>query len=105
MAKRRRGAGKAAIDVLALPAEMTIYHAAEIRTTLLQAVAAGTVKLDLACVGEFDSAGLQLLLAARRTARAAGRHLELLNMPRIVQQACATYGFDEALEPSLEGAA
>lgn len=105
MAKTRRGGAKAAKDVLALPAEMTIYHAAEIRTALLEAVAGGTVKLDLAHVGEFDSTGLQLLLAARRTARAAGRHLELLNMPPLVHEVCATYGLDEALEPSLEGAA
>lgn len=103
MAKVKRApAAKAAPETLALPAEMTIYHAAEIRTVLLAAVAAGTVKLDLAHVGEFDSTGLQLLLAARRTARAAGRHLELLNLPPVVQEVCATYGLDEALEPSLE---
>ena len=104
MAKPRRGAAKAAAETLVLPAAMTIHHAAEIRAVLLQAVAAGTVMLDLAQVGRFDSTGLHLLLAARRTARAAGRHLELLNMPRDVRDLCATYGLDDAFEPSLDDA-
>lgn len=99
---KAKAAPKAAPGVLAMPTEMTIYHAAELRTVLLAAVDAGTVRLDLAQVTEFDSTGLQLLLAARRSARANGRHLELVNMPRVVLDVCSTYGLDETFEPSLE---
>jgi anti-anti-sigma factor len=47
---------------------LTIYEAAEAREALLALVdGAGAVELDLADVGEIDSAGLQLLLATART--------------------------------------
>ena len=47
--------------------DLTIYQAAEAREALLALVdGACAVELDLADVGEIDSAGLQLLLATAR---------------------------------------
>ena len=61
--------------------EMTIYRAAELCTSL-QAAFAGlpagaTLALDLAAVTDIDSAGVQLLIAARKTAAQAGCGLRL----------------------------
>jgi len=65
---------------LRLDGELTIYRAAELKPVLLAAVAEHPVlEIDLSQVAEFDSAGLQLLLLAKREALAAGRTLRLAN--------------------------
>jgi len=60
--------------------ELTIYTASEWRDRLIGEMA-GTddIRLQLAEVAEIDSAGLQLLLAAKRLANSEGRQLELAN--------------------------
>lgn len=60
--------------------ELTIYTASEWRDRLIGEMA-GTddIRLQLAEVAEIDSAGLQLLLAAKRLANGEGRQLELAN--------------------------
>lgn len=60
--------------------EMTIYRASELAQTLLAAVRAydGDVSLDMSAVTEFDTAGLQLVLMARRLAETNGRRLEVV---------------------------
>lgn len=66
-------------SLLRIEGEMTIYRAEELKQTLLAAVAgAQALDLDLAAVTEFDGAGLQLLMLARRTASRAGCPLRLL---------------------------
>lgn len=64
---------------LALDGELTIYRAAELRATLLGALAAGDgdLHIDIGGVTEVDSAGVQLLLAAQKSARARQRTLRL----------------------------
>ena len=61
--------------------ELTIYRAAELAASLkaaLEGVAAGdALDIDLAEVTEMDSAGVQLLMAARRSARDTQRKLRL----------------------------
>jgi len=70
---------------LAIEGEMTIYHAAELRTRILAAQAgAQTLEIDLSAVEEMDTAGLQLLLMAKRSALASGRELRLLGHSRAV---------------------
>lgn len=101
MAKTRRAGRKAAPAAsggLVLPAELTIYHAAALRAQFADALAAGQSRFDLAQVTEFDSAGLQLLLAARRSAVQDGRAIEFANAPRVVLEVAATYALDERLE-------
>jgi len=61
---------------LEIKGELTIFTAAELRLQLLEALATNTeLEVDLAHVSEIDSAGLQLMLAAKR--EAAGRKLAL----------------------------
>ena len=68
----------AQVAQLHLDGEMTIYRAAELRGLLLNALAGeGPLELDLADVTEMDTSGVQLLLAARKFAAAAGRDLTL----------------------------
>lgn len=59
---------------LRLDGELTIYRAQELRQTLLQALAQpGDLQLDLSEVSELDSSAVQLLLATRLDALAAGK--------------------------------
>lgn len=63
---------------LRLLGDCSIYHAAELRGVLLDALASAEhLDLNLAGVSEFDTAGLQVLMAAKAQAQAQGRRLEL----------------------------
>lgn len=66
---------------IALDGELTIYRAAELRQTLLGVLEGQPdgLDIDLAAVTEIDSAGVQLLMAAKRAAQAAGHPLSLSN--------------------------
>lgn len=58
--------------------ELTIYRAAELRGALQAALAeSGDLEIDLAGVTEMDSAGVQLLMAAKNSARATQREVRL----------------------------
>jgi len=58
--------------------ELTIYRAAELCESLKSAIALGKdLELNLEAVTEMDSAGAQLLMSAKKTARAAGREIRL----------------------------
>jgi anti-sigma B factor antagonist len=67
---------------IAFDGELTIYRAAELGKSLEAALAAlapgSALILDLAQVTEFDSAGVQLLMAAKKTALASQRSLCLV---------------------------
>lgn len=57
--------------------ELTIYQAADVKSALVNAFDAGQLAgIDLAGVTEIDSAGLQLLLLAKRTADTRGDPFE-----------------------------
>ena len=66
---------------LRIEGELTIYRAAELAAAMKAALAevptGAVLELDLAEVTEMDSAGVQLLLAARRSADESGRVLRL----------------------------
>jgi anti-sigma B factor antagonist len=80
---------------LAVEGELTIYRAAELKPALLDAVRTHDAPaLDLANVTEFDCAGLQLLLAARREAARLGKRLALLAPSPAVVEACLLLGVD-----------
>jgi anti-anti-sigma factor len=67
------------VCMLHIDGEMTIYRALELCTTLKAAFeGGGDLELDLAGVTELDSAGVQLLMSAKRTAQAAQRELRLV---------------------------
>jgi anti-sigma B factor antagonist len=74
-----------AVARLAIEGDMTIYRAAELREAILAAQAsAPALEIDLAGVDDLDSAGLQLLVMAKRSAAADGRTLRLLGHSRAV---------------------
>ena len=56
---------------LPIEGEMTIYRAAELKQTLLNALNGATsLEVDLHGVTEIDSAGIQLLMLAKATGQA-----------------------------------
>lgn len=80
--------------------ELTIYGAAATRQLLADALAqamadGATLVLDLADVCEIDSAGLQLLMAARRDADARGISLALRDHSMVVRDTFALCGLDD----------
>ena len=78
---------------LAVEGEMTIYRAAEPHPALLDAVRTRDAPaLDLSAVTEFDSAGVQLLLVARREAARLGKRLVLQDASPAVRDAFALLG-------------
>lgn len=68
--------------------ELTIYRANEVAETLFAAVRTrdSDVTVDLSAVTEIDTAGLQLLLMARRIAEANGHHLTLAQPSECVSE-------------------
>jgi anti-sigma B factor antagonist len=63
-------------SVVQVEGEMTIYRAAELKESLITSIEESTViEFDLSRVTALDSAGVQILMLARRTAQA--RHSEL----------------------------
>ncbi len=67
-----------AATLLRIEGEMTIYRAAELRQTLLAALAqTEELEVDLSAVTELDGAGVQILIAAKKEALATRRILRL----------------------------
>lgn len=63
-------------NTLRIEGEFTIFRAAELKHTLF--AAQPFTEIDLSAVTELDSAGLQLLMLAKKTALAQGRELRLI---------------------------
>ncbi|ELX12065.1 putative STAS domain-containing protein [Janthinobacterium sp. HH01] len=77
----------AAVARIALDGEMTIYRAADLKTTVLEALRKTQVlEIDLSGITELDTAGLQVLMLAKLTANADQRELRLLqHSPAVVE--------------------
>ena len=62
--------------------EFTIYRAAELaaamKAALAEVPAGGVFELDLSDVAEMDSAGVQLLISAKRSSDESGRTLRVV---------------------------
>ena len=86
---------------------MTIYTCGELKPRLLEELAArpDANQLDLSHVVEMDTAGLQLLLTARRYARDAGRELIVANPSRVVAEVLELCRLDSLLAPPAKTAA
>lgn len=78
----------------AIDGEMTIYRAAELQGGLQAALTQGEgdFTIDLAAVNEMDSAGVQLLMAARKSAQAAGFALHVVGHSPAVVEVLDTLG-------------
>lgn len=83
----------------ALGPDLTIAQAAACRDALVDALCSGSgdLELDLSAVTDIDSAGLQLLLATRRSVRERGATLHLRNVSATVLDALAVFGLDARL--------
>jgi anti-anti-sigma factor len=75
------------VSRIALDGEITIYRAADLKTTVLDALRKTRVlEIDLSGVTELDTAGLQVLMLAKQTAAADQRELRLLqHSPAVVE--------------------
>lgn len=72
---------------ISLDGEMTIYRAADLKVTILEALRkTRTLEIDLSAVTELDTAGLQVLMLAKQTATAEQRELRLVqHSPAVVE--------------------
>jgi len=78
-------AKKNAVYKLPIEGELTIYTAAELKSKIVAAFAAAQpIEIDLSQVDEIDSAGLQLLILAKREAAAADKPLTLVKHSQAV---------------------
>lgn len=79
--------------------EMTIFTAAQDQPWLLAAAGAGPrAVIDLAAVASVDSAGLQLLVAAKRHARALGNELHFINHSAALREVLTLCGLSAELD-------
>jgi anti-anti-sigma regulatory factor len=89
------------MSAIGLPEELTIYNASATAALFDARLAqGGDLELDAASVVEVDTAGIQLLLAARRHAAALQRGFSLCNVPAALESAFALLelSFDAAPE-------
>jgi anti-sigma B factor antagonist len=86
--------------------ELTIYSATELKPELLAALnGAAQAEFDLSGVTEIDTAGVQLLLLARREAQARGVALHLRSPSPAVRSAFALLALDAHLAAAEPGPA
>lgn len=76
---------------LTLTGRFTIYHVAELLAFLRTLKFATVLEVDLAGVDEFDSAGVQLLLALQRELQRQRRQLRLVRHSSAVLDVFALY--------------
>jgi anti-anti-sigma factor len=70
---------------IVIEGELTIYTALELKEKLLSALSvAEALELDLSEVGEFDAAGLQLLVMIKQEATALGKVLRFTGHSPVV---------------------
>ncbi|MES2878529.1 MAG: STAS domain-containing protein [Pseudomonadota bacterium] len=70
--------------VLRIEGELTIFRAMELKPVLLAEPA--PLEIDLSGVTEIDTAGVQLLMLAKKTAQAAKRELRLVaHSPAVIE--------------------
>ena len=76
--KKRKGPVSPEVSRLPIEGEMTIYRAAELKETLVEAIDRGAqLEIDLSAVTEVDTAGVQLLVLARKLAQSKQQELRL----------------------------
>lgn len=80
------------VTVISVTAEMTIYNATEIKNKLLAEVRkASDIEVDLSKVNEFDTSGLQILMAISSDCAAADRPYSVSEASPIVEKLIELY--------------
>ncbi|WP_233425716.1 STAS domain-containing protein [Paraburkholderia kururiensis] len=97
----REEAGVIAMDATytaSIDVPMTIYHAAELKEFMLDALErSGCVRFDLSAVPEIDCAGVQLLIAAQRRAAERQQVCEFVAASDVVLTTLALLGMPQTL--------
>ena len=76
-----------AANRLVMEQDMTIYHALEMKETLLAALQdCGELELDLSGVGDIDTSGMQLLIMVKREATRQHKLLRLVAHSNAVRE-------------------
>ena len=94
--------------VLRIEGELTIFRAMELKDDFVANPA--LIEIDLSGVTEFDSAGLQLLMLAKKTALAEQRELRLVShSPAVIEvfellSVGSYFGDPLVMEPRAKGA-
>jgi anti-sigma B factor antagonist len=90
------------VDALDLGIDLTIGQAATCRDMLLTAASDGRhlLTVDLSRVADFDSSGVQLLLAARNLMAERGGTLQVSGASRVVHDTLTVFGLADLLQPS-----
>jgi anti-sigma B factor antagonist len=82
----------------ALAGELTIYTAAQCKDRLIESLGmAASAELDLSAVSDIDTAGIQVLLVARRHAQSLGKNVRLTALSQPVLQLVDLYNLGAAL--------
>lgn len=84
---------------LVAPADMTIRLAAELASDLLAALKGKDKKVELEAsdVEHVDTAALQVLISAKRSAREQGREFVITNPSQAFRETAVQLGLDSAL--------
>lgn len=78
---------KEAVAHFAIEGDLTIYRAAEIKDLVFPKIdSASAIEIDLSKVAEIDSAGLQLLIAAKLEAMIRDKQLHFVGHSKPVQE-------------------
>lgn len=86
-------------DRVVVEGELTIYTATELKDQLMQnlILRQDPVVLDLSGVTEIDTAGVQLLLMARRVCAATSRKLVAKDPSAVVRETLTLCGLDQSI--------
>jgi len=87
---------------LALSASLTIVEARTLQRSLTALLERGRAEADAHALKTIDTAGLQLLLAAGRAARARGLTLKLAGARALLLDAASSLGLGSALTEVVE---
>lgn len=77
---------------------ITMENAAALVDAGVAAIAGGDTQFDLSAVGNVDSAAVALLLAWQRAARAHGKSLTLIGVPKGLTSLARLYGVESLLD-------
>jgi anti-anti-sigma factor len=77
--------------------DLTIFNALAMKEVIEIALAEKNLEFDLPEVGEIDSSGLQLLMAARKQANKNGQELVFHSVSQPVLELVNQYGLTESL--------
>ncbi|WP_406697587.1 STAS domain-containing protein [Singulisphaera sp. Ch08] len=90
--------GDLGFHTVSLSGPATLYELAEIRESLLAAIAVGKdLRIDLETTGPWDLAGLQLMISATASGRRAGQAVRLVNVPRVCAEIAERSGLSNWL--------